>query len=103
MPYVKGQTRHYAVVVDKRGRVVGEGRNDYLKSHPLMHRTSRKLGLEKDCLHSEALALIRAKGKGNKIYIARVDSKGNPCYSAPCPVCSYLIKEGGISSVEFTI
>lgn len=102
-PYVRGQTRHYAVVTDRKGKIVGEGRNDYTKSHPLMFRTSRKIGLQKDCIHSEMLAIIRSKGKGEKIYVARVDSKGNPSYSAPCPVCAVLIKEAGIKSVEYTI
>jgi deoxycytidylate deaminase len=90
------------VIVDKRGKIVAEAANDYQKTHPIMAKASKKLGMTKEYCHSEMLALVRAKGKGVKMYISRVDSKGNPCYSAPCPVCAALIAESQIKSVEYT-
>lgn len=101
-PYKRGYSRHYSVVVDRKGRVVGEAANSYTKTHTLMAKTSKKIGLCKEFCHAEMLAILRARGKGYKIYISRIDAKGNPCYSAPCPVCSILIKEAGIKSIEFT-
>ena len=100
--YVRKQSRHYCVIVDKRGKIVAEAANDYLKTHTVMHKASRKLGLEKDYCHSEMLALVRSRGKGVKMFIARVDSQGNACYSAPCIVCASLIAQSQIKSVEFT-
>ena len=104
IPYVKGQQRHYAVVTDKRGKIISESRNLYNKTHPQMARVSKKLGLDKTFCHAEQLALVRARGKGCKLFVARVDSKNRPMYSSPCPVCSVLIEESGhIKSVEFSV
>ena len=102
MPYHKNQSRHYAVIVDKRGRLISEASNSYTKTHTVMAKTSKRLGLEKEYCHAECLAIVRAKGKGHKIFIARVDSSGKACYSAPCPVCAVLIAESGLKSVEFS-
>ncbi len=101
--YVRKQSRHYAVVLDKKGRVVGEAANSYQKTHPIMKKTSNKLGLHKEYCHAEALAIVRAKGKGEKLIVARVDNNNKSCYSAPCPICAFLAKEAGIKSIEFTI
>ena len=103
LPYKRSESRHYSVVVNKRGKIVGEAANSYTKTHTIMAKTSKRLGLEKEYCHAECLAIVRARGKGHKIYIARVDSRGNACYSAPCPVCAVLIKEAGIKVVEFSV
>jgi deoxycytidylate deaminase len=104
LPRVKDQQRHYAVVVDGKGRVISEGTNSYIKTHTMMHKASRKLGLEKDFCHAEQLALSRARGRGCKLIVVRIDAKAQPCYSEPCPVCKLLIKEAGhIKAVEFTV
>ena len=103
IPYKRGEQRHYSVVVDKRGRLISEAANSYTKTHTIMAKTSKRLGLEKEYCHAECLAIVRAKGKGHKIYIVRVDAKNNACYSAPCPICAVLIKEAGIKVVEFSV
>lgn len=104
LPYKRGTQRHYALVVDKKGRIVSEAANSYTRTHTAMYKASRKLGLQKDFCHAECLALIRARGKGCKLIVVRVDAQNNPCYSAPCPVCSVLIKEAThIKSVEFSV
>jgi deoxycytidylate deaminase len=102
-PYKRGTQRHYAVIVDKRDRLVSEGANDYRKTHTLMAKASKKLGMRKEFCHAECLALVRARGKGVKMYVARVDSQGEACYSAPCVVCASLISESQIKSIEFTV
>lgn len=91
-PHKRQKFRHYCVVVDKRGRIVGESANSYVVTHPTMHRASRKVGLEKDYLHAEVGALIKSKGKGRTLVVVRIDSKGNLIESSPCPVCSEVIR-----------
>lgn len=103
IPYVKGQQRHYSVIVDKRNRVVSEASNSYTKTSPVMHKASKRLGLSKEYCHAEQLAIVRSRGKGHKLYVARVDSTGKAVYSAPCEVCSLLLRESHIKSIEFTV
>lgn len=106
IPYTKGQNRHYSILLDKRGRVVSEGQNHYNKTSPRMKRAGEAVGLpDKTCIHSEALAIFRdKKGQGRKLIVVRIGADGRPLYSAPCPLCCYLIKEhGGIQSVEFSV
>lgn len=104
IPHKKGKFRHYAVVLDKKGRIVSEGRNSYVKTHTHMHKASRKLGLEKDFLHAEVAALLKSKGVGVKLVVVRVDCNGELMYSKPCPVCELLISEAEhIESVEYSI
>lgn len=106
IPYTKGQNRHYSILLCKRGRIISEGQNHYDKTSPRMKRAGEAVGLpDKTCLHAESLAIFRDKKRqGKKLIVVRVDSKGESCYSAPCPLCCYLIKEhGGIESVEFSV
>lgn len=104
LPYKKGQSRVYSIITDKRGRIVAQAANDYSRTHPMMHRASRKLGLLKDYCHSEQLAIVRARGRGCKIYVARVGASGQPLPAYPCPVCRELIREAGhIKSIECTL
>lgn len=104
IPFVKGQRRIYSIVVDRKGNIVGEAANNYCKSHPQQAYYAKKVGLDaKIFLHAEVSAMLRAKGKGYKIFIARVDSKGNTLPAAPCVICSLALKESGIKLVEHTI
>ena len=102
-PYKRGEQRHFCAIVDKRGRLISEAANSYTKTHTLMAKASKKLGVQKEFCHAEMLALVRARGKGVKIFVARIDSQGNACYSAPCVVCASLISESQIRSVEFSV
>lgn len=105
IPYERGKQRHYCVITDKRGRILSEGSNDYSCTHPIMKKTSQRIGLFKEYIHSEVLALVRLKtNKKNLImYVARVDSEGNPKISKPCPVCSVVIKESQqIKTIVYT-
>lgn len=67
-----------------------------------MKQVSSMLGLHKEYCHAEMLALVRSKGKGHTLYVARVDSNGKPVDSAPCPVCQTLINNSHIKEVIHT-
>lgn len=105
-PYEKGQQRHYAVITNKRGRILSEGENSYTKTSPKMKRAGERVGLpDKVFWHAECKAIYSLKegAKAYKIVVVRVDSEGNPVRSAPCPLCQALIKEAGIKVVEYTV
>ena len=102
--FKKGEKRLYSIVTDKKGNIVGESANNYCKSHTIQAYYAKRVKLEdKIFLHAEISALIRAKGKGYKISIARVNSKGIPCNAKPCPICEMALKEHGIKQVEYTL
>lgn len=104
-PYKKGQQRHYAVITDKRGRIIAEGENSYTKTSPKMKRAGERVGLpDKVFWHAECKAIYSLKegAKAYKIVVVRVDSEGSPVHSAPCPLCQALIKEAGVKVVEYT-
>lgn len=105
IPYEQGQRRIYSVVVDKKDRILSEGSNSYTKTHPLQAKFAEEVDLpQKIFLHAEISALVKIRsGEPYKIYIARVDSKGEPMLAAPCPICALAIKEAKIESIEHTI
>lgn len=104
IPYVKGQYRLYSVITDKRGRIVSESANSYCTTHPKQFYAAKKVGKPlKQFLHAESAALIKSKGRGCKLYVARVLSDGTPADAMPCIVCRQMLKlHGGIKSVEYT-
>lgn len=102
-PYKKGEQRHFCIITDKRGRIVSTAQNSYTKTHTLMAKTSKKLGLEKEFCHAEQLALVRARGKGYKLTVVRIHADGTIANSEPCPVCKELIAQSQIKVVEYTI
>lgn len=105
LPYKRGEQRHYALVLDKKDRVISEAANSYIRTHTAMYKASRKLGLVKDYCHSELLALIKDRDRrGVKLVVVRVNSKGEACYSEPCLVCKEILKNfNNIKSVEFSL
>lgn len=102
--YTKGQERLYSVITDKRGRIVSEGRNSFTRTHPEQARIASKVGYPlKQYIHSEMAAIVSDKsGRGYKITVVRVDSKGNLKYAEPCPICKQAIKEAGLKVVEYS-
>lgn len=107
MPYVKGQQRIAAVIVDKRGNIIASAVNDYGKSHPLQKAMSVKAegNACRIFLHAEISALLkslRSGKKGAKIFIARVSKRGEPLLAAPCPTCQYALQLYGIEHIEHT-
>lgn len=93
----KGRQRVYAVVLNKRGRIVGESANSYTKTHPRNKDTLRPY------LHAEQRAILKARGQGVKLVVARVTKDGELAYSKPCEVCEMWIRESGIKSVEYSV
>lgn len=106
IPYAKGEQRHYSVVLDKRGKILAEAENSYIKSSPKMLKAGRKVGLdEKIFWHAECRALysIKNSSKIYKLIVARVDAQGNAASSAPCKLCENVIKEKGVKVIEYTV
>ncbi len=109
IPYTKGRTRVYSCVVTKRGKIVGEGENLYDKSHRLQKHYSVKAGFdpERCYLHSELRSILKAvktNPKDCKLYVARIDSRGNRLPAYPCPSCQLAIRDAGfITSIEVTV
>ena len=92
--YVRGRFRHYCCIVDKKGVIVSEAANSYIKTSPVMFNAGRKVGVTDKCFcHAEMLALVRAKGRGYKLAVARINKNGKPVNSKPCPICLYLIEQ----------
>lgn len=107
MPYIKGQQRIAAVIVDKRGNAIASAVNHYGKSHPLQKAMSVKAegNCEKVYLHAEISALLkslRSGKKGAKIFVARVGKRGEPLLAKPCPTCQYALQLYGIEYIEHT-
>ena len=105
LPKERGKQRVYAVVVDRKGRIVSESPNSYEKSHPKQKHYAVKAGCseQKMFLHAEMRAIIQAKGKGHKLYVARVGYADVSLPAFPCPICQLAIKDSGIKSVEVTV
>lgn len=105
LPYVKKQSRHYACIVDKKGRIIAESANSYDCSHTTQYRYAKKAGRpEAVYLHAEMACLLKDRyRRGVKMFVARVNKAGKPAYSAPCEICSLAIKDfSNIKSVEYT-
>lgn len=105
LPYKQRESRVYAVVLDKKDRLVSESANSYKKTHPEQARLAALVGLpDKIFGHAELIALQKDRDqRGQKIVVARVDAMGNACYACPCPICSAAIREhGGIRSIVFS-
>lgn len=106
IPYEKGKHRVYAIISDKKGRILSESPNMYNKSSPVMKKFAELVG-EKNRIfwHAECRAIYRIpRGqKPFKISIARINQKGQLLPSAPCIVCENAIRNSGIKVVEYHI
>jgi deoxycytidylate deaminase len=89
---------------NKRGHLLSIGFNSYAKSHPIQKHFADLVGMpEKEYLHAEIAAIIRAKDKKIfRITIERYDSSGNCVNAKPCPICMRAIQANGIQIVEHT-
>jgi tRNA(Arg) A34 adenosine deaminase TadA len=102
----ENDVRVYAVITDKRGRVLSEGPNSYTKTHPLQAMYAKKVGNEKAIyLHAEVTALVRCRStEAYKMYVARVGKQGEALPACPCVICQAAIEASGIiQSVEYTV
>lgn len=106
LPYSRGFQRHYSVVLDRRGRVVSESANSYVKTSPRSFKAASKVGRPEACyLHSEQRALyLDKRRKGVKLVVVRVNAEGQAVYSEPCEICKEVLKDfPNIKSVEFSV
>lgn len=105
LPYRQHRFRHYAILVDKRGKIISEGANSYNKTHPLFKQVALSIGIEsKTYQHAEFAAINKDRSKrGYKLYIARVDRNGIPVLSTPCSVCMEFIRRSKhVKAIEWT-
>lgn len=105
-PHIKGQQRHYAVIVNRAGRVLSEAPNSYGHSCSVHRHYANKVGKPLSVFnHAEtkALSLLKSGQKAYKIYVVRVGAKGKALNSKPCKICERALKDYGIKSVEYTL
>lgn len=108
IPYQRKEYRLYAILVDKKGRIIAQGSNSYEKTHPLMKAWAGEAegNVEKQYLHAEALCCIkslRSPLKPYKIYVARVNKNGKPCCALPCQTCRMALEKIGVKQIEATL
>lgn len=107
MPYHNKYVRVYAVVTNRRNKIIAEASNDYKSSCKIQRKYARFINSEKVFSHAECQALNtihpRHLDQVYKIYIARVYKDGSLANACPCSICSAAIKDFGISIVEHTI
>lgn len=98
------QQKIVAFVLDSKGKILSEGTNSYIKTHPEQAQSAKEEGEDyKIFLHAEVSALTRLKyhqlGKQETIVVLRLNNQLSLCYSKPCPICCRTIKKYGISNI----
>jgi len=95
-----------ATIKDRKGRVLSEAYNSYVKTHPKQKRFARLVGKPRcEYLHAEVAAIIRALKVGvpYSIFVERRTMKtGRVGLAKPCAICQLAIQEVGIKIVEYT-
>lgn len=97
----------YAIVRSKRGKILSQGFNSYIKTSPLQSRYAKSVNLpKKEFIHAEISALSRIPYTQRKnaysITIYRFDNHGRPALAKPCPICQAAIEHFGIKHVYYT-
>ena len=99
-------------IIIKKNKLIASAVNLEDKTHPIQASYSKRASFihnnrglrEKRYLHSEVNCLIRSKGKGDTIVVARVGGRGGKelrC-ARPCPVCSLALKEYGFKHIHYS-
>lgn len=93
-----------ATCFDKRGRKISVATNSYSVTHPLQAHFAKLAGIpEKEFLHAEIRALLRAKDrKVHSIHIERYHKNGLPALAQPCPACALALAAFGVLNVTYT-
>lgn len=99
-------------IILKKNKIISSAVNIEKKSHPIQafygniaSNIHRNAGLSKKIyLHSEINCLLKSKGKGDTIIVARVGGRGGLELrnSKPCSICSLALKEYGIKHVHYS-
>ena len=96
------ELRHkHGTVLVKSGRVISVGVNKQ-RNHPSVVTPGRE---KTECgIHAEIVAINNAGDnvKGAILFVARVNKKGMPLLSKPCPMCQKTIDNSGIKEVVWT-
>jgi len=96
-----------AIIKNRKGEVISIGKNSYIKTHPIMIKLARGIGIfdsKKVYLHAEVDAIIKLKdlSKAYSIEIYRYHKKSNIYVtSEPCQVCMSAIKHTPIKLVKY--
>ena len=97
---------------DKKGNLLSQATNSYVKTHPLQAYFASKVGhkendasfKEKIYLHAEIWAIIKAGDKPiHRIEVERKGKSGQNLNAKPCPICMEAIKAFGIKQLAFTL
>lgn len=93
-----------ATCYDRRGRKISVAINSYSVTHPMQAHFARLAGIpEKEFLHAEIRALLRAKDrKVHSIHIERYHKDGSTALAQPCPACTLAISSFGVQYVTYT-
>lgn len=89
---------------NKKGILIGQGTNSYLKTHPIQKYFANKVGdTNKEFLHAEIAAILKAGTKKiETLVIERYDKKDMPRLARPCPICMAAIKANDIKYIRYT-
>lgn len=94
-----------ATAFDRKKKIIGQGVNDYRKSHPLSKLYAEKAGESSDKIykHAEWSALLAAGNKSvHSMLIQRFTKQGEPALAKPCKTCQVMLKDFGVKYVEYT-
>ena len=77
----------------RKGQVSSTGFNSYTKTHPRQRHFARLAGQpQREYLHAEIAALLRADHDIDSIHVFRFDVAGRAVCAKPCPVCMLAIR-----------
>ena len=95
----KFRIRVGAVATDRKGRILSVATN-VIKTHPVQAHFAKRQGQEHRIhLHAEINALIHADN-AEKVYVARIDLKGQIKPACPCPICMAYITENNVEVIH---
>lgn len=99
-------------IILKKNKLIASAVNLEDKTHPIQASYGKRASVihnnkglrEKRFLHSEVNCLIRSKGRGDTIIVARVGGRGGKelRMAKPCPICTIALKEYGIKHVHYS-
>ena len=100
----ESRQQHGAVIVHS-GKVLGTGAN-WARNPPAVFGEDTESILRNASVHAEMDALSKIKHKhipGGRIYVARVNRRGQSRLSRPCNQCFTKLYEAGITTYVYTL
>ena len=95
--------RMACILLDDKGSLMEVAHNNPLKTHPWQSKLAEKVGMpQKQYLHAEIAALVRARKEPHTVVVARVLQDDTPALARPCPVCMEAIRASGASVIVYT-